>query len=80
VEVARAEQSKMPQTSNSQRLLGAIESAWAWRMRMVLAGHLLNSLFGIAEIRRERLLFRYQQKCQQNGRLDRIFTCVFNAP
>jgi hypothetical protein len=37
-------------------------------------------LFGIAEIRREHLLLRYQQKCQQNGRLERIFTSDFNAP
>jgi hypothetical protein len=40
--------------------------------------------FGIAEIHRERLLPRYQQKYQQNGRLGspqpRTFTCVFNAP
>jgi hypothetical protein len=36
--------------------------------------------FGISEIRRERLLSRYQQKCQQNGRLGQIFACTFNAP
>jgi hypothetical protein len=35
--------------------------------------------FGNSEIRRERLFPRYQQKYQQNGRLPRISTCVFNA-
>jgi NAD(P)-dependent dehydrogenase (short-subunit alcohol dehydrogenase family) len=34
--------------------------------------------FGIAEIRREYLLHRYQQKCQQNGQLQRTFTRNFN--
>jgi hypothetical protein len=35
----------------------------------VLAGHLLNSLAGNSESRRERLFSRYQQKYQQIGRL-----------
>jgi hypothetical protein len=34
--------------------------------------------FGNSEIRRERAFLRYQQKYQQNGRLPRIFTCIFN--
>ena len=36
---------------------------------IVPAGYLLNSLVRNSEIRRERLLPRYQQQCQQNGRL-----------
>ena len=47
---------------------------------MVLAGHLLNSLVRNIEIRRERLVSRYQQKCQQNERLERTFANVFNVP
>jgi hypothetical protein len=46
---------------------------------IVLASHLLNSLVRNSEIRREYLVLRYQQKCQQNGRLPQTFTCVFNA-
>ena len=45
---------------------------------IVLAGRLLNSLVRNSEIRCERSFPRYQQKCQQNGRLPRISTCVFN--
>ena len=46
---------------------------------LALAGHPLNSLVRNREIGRERLFPRYQQKYQQNGRLPRISTCVFNA-
>ena len=55
-------------------------TCWVGARAIVLAGHLLNSLVRNSEIRRERLFPRYQQKCQQNGRLPRISTCVFNAP
>jgi hypothetical protein len=39
----------------------------------------LNSLVRNIQIRRERLVSRYQQKCQQNGQLERTFAFVFNA-
>ena len=38
---------------------------------VVLAGHLLSSIVRNSGIRRERLLPRYQEKYQQNGRLQR---------
>ena len=44
---------------------------------IVLAGHLLNSFVRNSESRRERLFVRYQQKCQQTGRL-REFLRVFS--
>jgi hypothetical protein len=46
---------------------------------IILAGDLLNSLVRNSGIRRERLLLRYQQKYQQNGRLPRTFAITFNA-
>ena len=52
-------------------------AARAGTRAMVLASHPSILSFGIAEIRREHLLPRDQQKCQQNGRwreLLRVFS------
>jgi hypothetical protein len=35
--------------------------------------------FGISKFAANVWFSRYQQKCQQNGRLERIFACGFNA-
>jgi hypothetical protein len=46
------------------------DQLWVGARAIVFAGHLLNSFVRNSESRRERLFSpRYQQKCQQTGRL-----------
>src|SRR6516164_3677680 len=91
---ARASVSHSPREANSRRAARSSRTfrptkSDARREGLALAPSFLLAIcsipsFGIAETRGERLLPRYQQKYQQNGRLGslqpRTFTCVFNAP